>query len=159
MTKVWRITTERFAGSAFDGEGARQFGGRWSSRGKRVVYCAATASLAVLEMLVQDQPLRARYVLLSTSLPSGIAIETMTPRQLPAQWRDPRGNDALRALGDDWLRANRSAVMAVPSAGIPDELNYLLNPAHPDFRRIKIGRAVVLDTDARLIARSQTRPA
>ena len=67
-------------------------------------------------------------------------------------------NDALRALGDDWLRANRSAVMAVPSAVIPDELNYLLNPAHLDFRGIKIGRAVVLDTDARLIARSQTRP-
>ena len=158
MTRVWRITTRRFAATAFDGEGARFYGGRWNSPGESVVYCAATASLAVLEMLVQDSPLRARYALISANLPNRLRIKKLTLRQMPAQWRDPRGNDALRVLGDQWLRSGSSAVLMVPSAVIPDESNYLLNPAHADFGHIKIGQSADLNTDARLIARFRTAP-
>ena len=66
MLIVWRITTARFARLAFSGEGARLYGGRWSPKGVPVVYTAANQSLAMLEMLVQDQPLRARYVMIET---------------------------------------------------------------------------------------------
>ena len=158
MTRVWRIATRRFAATAFDGEGARLYGGRWNSPGESVVYCAATASLAVLEMLVQDSPLRARYALISANIPSSLRIDKLTPRQMPARWRDPRGNEAPRVLGDQWLRSGSSAVLLVPSAVIPDESNYLLNPAHADFRHIKIGQPADLDTDARLVARTRRAP-
>lgn len=60
--RTWRLTTARHAHTAFTGEGARRYGGRWNAKGVPVVYTAGSLSLAMLEMLVQDQPLRARYV-------------------------------------------------------------------------------------------------
>ncbi|HEY6044894.1 MAG TPA: RES family NAD+ phosphorylase, partial [Nitrosospira sp.] len=60
MTKtVWRIVTQRFAASAFSCEGPRSFGGRWNRKGESIIYTAQSRSLAFLEMLVQDEPLRA----------------------------------------------------------------------------------------------------
>jgi RES domain-containing protein len=70
---VWRIVTHRFAASAFSGEGARLFGGRWNRKGESVVYTAQSRSLAFLEMLVQDEPLRANYVLIPAEIPGDIA--------------------------------------------------------------------------------------
>ncbi len=106
-------------------------------------------------MLVQDSPLRARYILISASIPERLKFNKLTPRQMPAGWRDPHGSAALQALGDQWLRSRQSAVLMVPSAVMPDESNYLLNPAHPDFHRIMIGLPVKLDTDTRLVNRSR----
>ena len=57
----------------------------------------------------------------------------------------------LQTLGSDWLASRCSAVLAVPSAVIPDELNYLLNPQHPDFSKIEIGEARAFVTDLRLL--------
>ena len=113
---------------------------------------------SVLEMLVQDSPLRARYALISANIPNSLRINKLTLRQMPARWRDRRGNDALRVLGDQWLRSGSSAVLLVPSAVIPEESNYLLNPAHADFHHIKIGQPADLDADARLVARSRRAP-
>ena len=62
MPTVWRITTQRFAASAFSGEGARLYGGRWNPKGWEVVYTAESQSLALLELMVQDDPLRATRV-------------------------------------------------------------------------------------------------
>ena len=75
MLIVWRITTARFAQSAFSGEGARLYEGRWTPKGLPVVYTAANQSLAMLEMLVQDQPLRARYVMIEARIPSAVTID------------------------------------------------------------------------------------
>ena len=52
---VWRLVTARFADSAFSGEGARLYGGRWNRKHVPMVYTAATQSLAMLELLVQDK--------------------------------------------------------------------------------------------------------
>ena len=106
MLTVWRLTTARFARTAFSGDGARLYGGRWNRKGVRLVYTAATQCLAMLEMLVQDEPPRARYVMIEARIPSAV---------------------------------------------IPAETNYLLNPLHPDFRRIKIGKPRRFETDLRLI--------
>ena len=68
MLTVWRLVTARFAKSAFSGEGARLYGGRWNRKGVLLVYAAGNQSLAMLEMLVQDEPLRARYVRSAASM-------------------------------------------------------------------------------------------
>jgi RES domain-containing protein len=72
MRTVWRITTARFAAAAFSDEGARLHGGRWNPKGHGVIYTAESQSLALLEMLVQDAPLRARYVLTPAQLPRNL---------------------------------------------------------------------------------------
>lgn len=151
MLVAWRLTTARFAKSAFSGEGARLYGGRWNRKGVPLVYTAASQSLAMLEMLVQDEPLRARYVMIEVRIAKGIAIDRIKVEDLPSDWRDITSRGKLQAIGTDWSRRQSAAVLAVPSAVIPAETNYLLNPLHPEFRRIKIGRPQKFETDLRLI--------
>jgi RES domain-containing protein len=147
---VWRIVTARRARTAFSGEGARLYGGRWNPKGAPVVYTAENRALAMLEMLVQDEPLRARYVVIPATLPDGLPIERVEAAKLPSDWRAPRRLDDTRAIGAAWAASKRTAVLAVPSAILPEETNYLLNPVHAEFRRIRIGKARALLTDARL---------
>lgn len=150
MTVVWRLLTARFAATAFSGEGARLYGGRWNRKGVPMVYTAGSQSLAVLEMLVQDDPLRARYVMIPATLPRNLKIERVTADQLPADWRRLSAWDQLQAIGSDWAKSRSSAVLAVPSSVIPVETNYLLNPLHPSFARIEIGEPQDFFTDPRL---------
>lgn len=151
MLTVWRLLTARFAESAFSGDGARLYGGRWNRKGMPMVYAAGSQSLAMLEMLVQDEPLRARYVMVPATLPKNLKIERVTPDQLPADWRDLGAREQLQAIGTDWARRKSSSVLAVPSVVIPTETNYLLNPLHPSFARIEIGKPEEFVTDLRLI--------
>jgi RES domain-containing protein len=151
MLIVWRLVTARFAKSAFSGEGARLYGGRWNRKGIAVVYAAGTQSLAMLEMLVQDEPLRARYVMIEARIPQGVTIDRIDVGDLPADWRHISARGKLQVIGTEWARNRSAAILAVPSAIIPAETNYLLNPLHPDFRRIRIGRPLKFETDLRLI--------
>ena len=148
---VWRITTRRFVDTAFSGEGAWLFGGRWNRPGQSLVYTAESRSLALLEMLVQDDPLRAHYVLIPAYLPDTVSREDMEVSALPAGWRKQEERANLQALGANWLRELRSCVLVVPSAVVPAEFNFLINPLHPDFTRIKLGEPEPLETDLRLI--------
>ena len=151
MLIVWRITTASFARSAFSGEGARLYGGRWSPKGVPVVYTAANQSLAMLEMLVQDQPLRARYVMIEARIASTVRIERVSIDDLPSDWRELGARQKLQAIGAEWARKRKAAVLAVPSAIVPRESNYLLNPLHPAFKRITISKPSTVETDLRLI--------
>jgi RES domain-containing protein len=152
MPTVWRMVTARFAETAFSGEGARRYGGRWNRKGIPLVYTAGSQSLAMLEMLVQDQPLRARYVMIPAEIPAALEIEQLDLGRLPSDWRDPAAVEGPRAIGSEWAAGLASAVLAVPSAVIPSETNYLLNPRHPAFDRIAIGEPQELVTDLRLIS-------
>ena len=116
-----------------------------------MVYTAGSQSLVMLEMLVQDEPLRARYVMIPATLPNKLKIERVVPEQLPANWRDPAAREQLQTMGTDWIRRGSSAVLAVPSSVIPAETNCLLNPHHPSFAKIAIGQAQEFVTDLRLI--------
>lgn len=156
MLTVWRLLTARYAQpkeSAFSGEGGRLYGGRWNRKGVPMVYTAGSQSLAMLELLVQDEPLRARYVMIAARLPKNLKIERIAPDQLPADWRDLAAREQLQAIGTEWAKRRSSAVLAVPSAVIPSEANYLLNPLHPSFARIEIGEPQDFITDLRLMKR------
>ena len=148
---VWRITTARFAQTAFRGEGARLYGGRWNPKGWEVVYTAESQSLALLELMVQDDPLRAHYVLIPAQLPADLPETRIDVNQLPDDWRTINARDVLQALGLAWLEGGQTAVLNVPSAVVPAERNLLINPRHPDFSRIVIGKAQSLQTDTRLL--------
>jgi RES domain-containing protein len=150
MQVVWRLVTARFATTAFSGEGARLYGGRWNHPGVAMVYTAQSQSLAMLELLVQDEPLRARYVMIPAGFPKGLKVEGLDAADLPKHWRAPEARAQLQALGDAWAKSKSSPVLAVPSAIIPEETNYLLNPLHPAFSRIEIGSPREFLTDLRL---------
>jgi RES domain-containing protein len=148
---VWRLCSATYADTAFDGEGAKLFGGRWSPIGLPVVYTAETRALAVLEILAHvDEPERLfelAWVLVSATLPRD-AVEK--PERFPESWRRfPHAAEAQQ-FGAEWARAQRSIALRVPSAVVPGEFNYLLNPAHPDFKRVKLGKPEPFSFDPRL---------
>lgn len=155
MLTVWRVVTERFADTAFSGEGARLYGGRWNAKGTAMVYTAQTQSLALLEMLVQDALLRARYVMIPAHIPDKIVAQ-IDSATLPSDWRDISARSELQQLGSAWALSKTSAVLAVPSAVVPAETNYLLNPTHKDFSSIMIGAHEEWLTDTRLMRPRQT---
>jgi RES domain-containing protein len=116
-----------------------------------VVYTAESQSLALLELMVQDDPLRAHYVLIPAQLPADLPETRIDVDQLPDDWRTIDARDVLQALGLAWLEGGQTVVLNVPSAVVPAERNLLINPRHPDFSRIVIGEAQSLQTDIRLL--------
>lgn len=150
MPVVWRMTAAKRADTALSGEGARLYGGRWNPKGVPMVYTAGSQSLATLELLVQDGRLLANYVMIPVTIPGRMKIERIDPDDLPEDWRKPESRERLQLMGADWCRRGSSAVLAVPSAVIQSEVNYLLNPLHPSFPKIGIGEAQKFVTDLRL---------
>ncbi len=112
--QVFRIATLPHATAAFSGEGARLYGGRWNPKGWPLVYAAATRSLALLEMLVQDQPLRARYVFIPAELPGSLKVARLCATDLSPDWRARAAGAQLQEIGRGWLVRGEAAVLAVP---------------------------------------------
>jgi len=147
----WRIVKTKHAAGAFSGEGARLYGGRWTSRGRRAVYVSPTIALATLEIVVPLEtaaPLGA-YSLFRVTIPEEL-VTTLRTAELPRDWRSYPAPASLQAIGDAWLDAGRTPALRVPSAIVSSEFNYVLAPAHPSFRRIKVGRRQRYDLDPRL---------
>jgi RES domain-containing protein len=152
MATAWRIVKEAHAPTAFSGEGARLYGGRWNSSGRAVVYCSEHAATAALEILVHLRPIppSLRFVSFRLTIPDKL-IESAG--DLAPGWRlSPPGAVSME-IGDLWIREQRSPVLAVPSAIVPDETNFLLNPAHRHFRQIRIGPPQRFAFDPRLLGR------
>lgn len=150
--EVWRITTARHAERAFDGEGARLYGGRWNHSGTPLVYTSWTLSLCALEYFVHLEPAMAprSLVAIRAEIPADLRIESLEPSELPPDWRTYPAPDSLKDLGTAWARKQEAAALSVPSAVIPHERNVLLNPAHPDFGRIRIHPAEPFAFDPRM---------
>ena len=151
IVTAWRLVKTRYLAGAFDGEGAREYGGRWNGPGMAVVYLAESLSLAALEVLVHLQdtgPLPA-YSAIPVRFDARL-LKSLPRGDLPGNWRASPPPVSLRALGDRWVQSGKSAVLAVPSAVVEAERLFLVNPAHPVFARIHIGRARPFAFDARL---------
>jgi RES domain-containing protein len=152
--KAWRITKQRHVRTAFSGEGARLYGGRWNSPGVPVVYVAESQSLAVLEVLVHlNAPaLLEKYVFLEVDFDVSLVLD-LDRSSLPKNWQSDPVPEAIQAIGDRWVFSGDSAVLRVPSVLVPGESNFLLNPRHPDFGKIGISRPQAFRFDPRLARR------
>ena len=150
MPAAWRIVKDKFVAVAFSGEGARQIEGRWNSQGVAMVYTSEHKSLAALETLVHvDAKIPVSYRCFRVDFSEAL-VERLTA-ELPPNWQSEPPTDATRQLGDLWIRESRSAVLAVPSALIPEEWNYLLNPNNTGFEKVTIGKPVAFAFDPRLL--------
>jgi RES domain-containing protein len=151
--ELWRLCRRRHA--AFDGEGARLAGGRWNRKGDAVVYSSENLSLAALELLVHCDPalLPADLVVLRAEVPGSVGIRSVNVKDLPRGWRAYPPPPSLAEIGAAWIAAGDTAVLTVPSCLVPRERNALLNPAHGDFRRIRVERPEPFSLDPRLVPR------
>jgi RES domain-containing protein len=148
---VWRFVKTRYAATAFDGEGAREYGGRWNSPGTRVAYASGSVSLAMLEVLVHlnASQLMTTYSVVSARIPDAL-VKVFPVDDLPKNWKSSPAPAESAAIGDAWVSAGTTAVLALPSVIVETEMNYLINPAHPDFKRITLGIPRAYPFDRRL---------
>ena len=143
---LWRISRHR----DLDGLGGLRAPGRWHERGLPVVYLAETAAGALLEVCVHtaanDVP--PNNTLLEVTVPAAIRVKEISADSLPQDWSE--NLEATRAIGSEWLRSMRSALLRVPSVLVPATFNVLLNPAHFDSKRIAITSILEYPFDPRL---------
>jgi RES domain-containing protein len=142
--RLYRLGSARHP--VWDGAGAALVGGRWNVPGEAVIYAAGSLALAMLERLVQRQNLGGT-LLVAAEAPDHLLVEYLTDP--PPGWRE-LGSPEAAALGTAWLRSGRTALLAVPSAVVPREHNFLVNPAHPEAARIAVDAPAALVWDARL---------
>ena len=149
---VWRLCRHRHANRPLDGEGARLYGGRWNYPGTAVAYTAETLALAALEVLVHvDHDLTPTdLVAIPIDIPAGIRAEEIRPSELPQHWQRTPAPEQVQEVGTAWIRRGNSLLLRVLSIVIPEEHNYLVNPAHVDFPRLRVGKARRFDFDPRL---------
>ena len=147
---LWRITRAEFADSALSGAGGLYVSGRWHQQGLPVVYLASAWSLAALEVLVHvgRRDLIIPYVYIRVDVPMDVPTETIDG--LPADWDAQPPGLASQRVGSDWLRAQTSLLLQVPSVISPVEHNWVLNPRHPDAAKLIIADAIPFRFDARL---------
>jgi len=136
----------------FDGDGAYRFGGRWNSRGIRILYTAGSLSLAALEMLVH---LNSEEILLSYSFAvaefdESLILSVEEFQTLPENWNASPSPLEIQRIGDKWAKAQASVVLRVPTSVLPVEFNYLINVEHPEFSKVKLGEPQTFTLDERL---------
>ena len=135
---LWRITRKPFLAQALEGLGARKYGGRWNSKGYAVVYTSESLELAVLEALVHlDIDLLPKDV-----YQIGFELDDQfiarVPASLPGGWDSaPPYSPNVQAIGDRWIRSGSSLGLRVPASVLPSRSNVLLNPSHPEIRRLR----------------------
>lgn len=138
--ELYRIAQEKYA-EDLSGNGARLFGGRWNSEGQFALYTSFTRSLALLETLAHTPAklLQAKtYLLITLFIPDTTLIQSIEAKKLPHGWNDVEISPFTQKTGDQFLIAKKNMALAVPSVLIPEELNYVLNPLHADFKKVKI---------------------
>lgn len=148
----YRIVSPRWAHDAISGEGARKFGGRWNSPGRLMTYLGGSRALAALELLVHlPSPLsRAKsFRMIEVKIPIKL-IANYPLSALPDDWRESPAPSSTTVIGDDWLEVFGQLAMRVPSVLIPEETNILLNPNHPDFKKVICGDVRGFSFDKRL---------
>ena len=152
VVEVWRITAPEYADTALSGEGARLWGGRCGSTGRRVVYASGSLALATLEVIAgaNDRRRLRGYLAVGATFDEQ-HLEVVEAASLPAG-RDARPYTAAsQTAGDAWLDEERSLALRVPSVVVPSEWNVLLNPVHLDFEDVLVGPPTVAPFDPRLV--------
>ena len=145
--RLYRIADQRFAPEG--GEGARLFAARWNSPGRAVIYACTTYAGAMLEKLVHTGRKIPRYqVCVVFEVPDDLRVHSVAPADYPG-WE---ASDCVvsRGAGDAWLHAAQSSVLLVPSVVFDVERNALINPAPPDFARIRVVSVETVRWDDRL---------
>ena len=141
MISAWRIDkAHRSAADAFSGEGGIRSSGRWNQAGTRIVYASGSLSLAALEKFIHigDDGRDIKLVAYEAVVPAGVEIRVLKLKDMPPVWKDVPAPRSTMDIGTKWISSSSTAVLKVPSVVIEAECNFLLNPLHPDFKKIRI---------------------
>lgn len=136
---VFRLSREEYK-DEISGYGASLNGQRWNSKGTEVVYTAQTRALANSEVAVHISLgiLPMDYHMVSIEIPNSVKVSELQKSELPSGWDAIPSQPNSQVIGDQFVKENKYAVLKVPSAVVKGEFNFIMNPKHRDFKKIKI---------------------
>ena len=148
---VFRLSRKKYA-NQLNGRGAAKYGNRWNSKGVEVVYTAESRALAMAEIIVHLNLaiLPSDYMMLQIEIPSEIKIQVLNIESLSENWNVYPQYMETQKLGDEFIDAFEACVLKVPSAVVQGDFNYLINPHHPEFKKIEIINATPFPFDKRI---------
>jgi RES domain-containing protein len=145
--RIWRITAPKHIDTVFSGIGGLYASGRWHSQGYKISYTSESLALASLEVFVHLETIDIPLACVSAIVPKSTPI--LEIMDLPNDWRDVSAYPILQESGRKWLKAMEYPVLKVPSAIVPVEFNYLINPEHPDLN-IEVEQVLKFEFDRRM---------
>lgn len=145
---VYRITLARYATGLFASGNAA----RWNPKDVKVIYTAESRALACLENVVHrnSHGLNDNFRTILIEAPDTLPVKIFERKNLIPNWHVFANMPYTQQLGEEWVKSNETAILRVPSVVIPEECNFILNPAHPDFRQVKYLRAEPFEFDSRI---------
>jgi len=156
VISAWRLSDQEFSKTQADmvsAHGAATYGGRWNSRGRRVLYCSESLALASMELLVhiqRNQVLQNQYNSIKIEF-SETHVNALDLGYLPQGWDAMTINPAVaQSIGDQWYDGSISLVLRVPSVVVRESYNYLINMEHPDIDALVFGNVTPYQFDPRL---------
>jgi len=151
MMVVFRLAREKFA-LPLSGKGAAIKGARWNSAGVEMIYTASNRSLAMAEVAVHLTlaTLPSDYVMLTIVIPDDVVLVKISEKELPADWNEFPYRHTSQRIGDDFVMENRSLALQIPSVVTKGDYNILINPHHPDFKRVEVVEIAPFPFDRRI---------
>ncbi|MEJ7586557.1 MAG: RES family NAD+ phosphorylase [Ferruginibacter sp.] len=148
--KVYRISNQLYSND-ISGIGAKIYGSRWNSAGLPLLYTSAYNSLAMLEMLVHTnfEDYSIELDLMYIDIPDSLECKEIKATTLKQGWAGDLSY--TKYIGDEFIKSLQTPLLKIPSAIIGEEYNYLANPLHNDFRKIKIAGVKSFRPDKRLL--------
>jgi RES domain-containing protein len=138
--ELYRITQESYS-TDLSGNGSRIFGGRWNSEGHYALYTSVNRSLALLETLAHTPPKlfqAKKYILVTVLVPDKVSPKFIEEKDLPNNWDALDVQHVTQKIGDNFLEGQKSLLLRVPSVLMPEEFNYIINPAHSSMKQVKV---------------------
>lgn len=148
---VYRLCRKAYAND-LSGRGAELNGGRWNGKGTAMIYTSASRALCMVEIMVHIPAgiTPKDFYLVSITIPDTVPIITIAPKNLPENWNKNPIPSSTQKIGNAFIAGQEALILKVPSAVVKGEWNYLINPLHKDFKRVKITATEPFGFDGRL---------
>jgi RES domain-containing protein len=145
---VYRIVLAKYAGQLI----ASGRAARWNPNEVKMIYTASSRSLACLENVVHRDKMGLSRIfnIMTIECPDYIKTKTIHLKDLPANWADFDQMSKSQNIGLKWIKDNETAILQVPSSIVEEEVNYLLNPNHKDFKLIRVIKTQLFVFDGRI---------
>jgi len=152
--KLFRLAKSKYSRD-LSGKGAEIAGGRWNSKGTRVLYTAQSIALATTEIAVHVPLgiLPKGYVAITYELSEQVTILKLKPDQWPADFKSIPHSHSTQMIGDEFITRKEALILKVPSVVVQGDFNYLINPDHPDLEKMVIVAVEPYEFDERLFFR------
>ncbi len=149
--KVFRLSKKKYA-EELSGKGASKSGNRWNSKGTEIIYTSESRALAMSEILVHLSlaTLPKDFVMITIHIPDSLKFKEINHQILPENWNSHPPNNSTQKIGDAFIDSKDFCLLKVPSAVVKGDFNYLVNPFHKDFKKIKISEIVNFPFDERI---------